>query len=124
MKPCTCPDCGGELIITCERRCANAVLGATADVSPAVRAAREPAPRTDPRRQRRRQPGRLRAGSVASLIWSVMADGAVWTTARLWERVQVDRADATWSNVEVSLGQFVRTGRMARVARGQYRRIA
>lgn len=125
MKACTCPDCGGELVITCERRCERAALGATVtDTPPAISAAREPAPRVDARRQRTRQPGRLRAGSVASLLWAAMADRAIWTTDRLWLRVQVDRANATRGNVEVSLSQFVRAGRIERVARGQYRRVA
>jgi hypothetical protein len=125
MKPCTCPDCGGELLITCERRCERAALGATVtDTPPAIRAAREPGPRVDERRARTREPNRLRAGSVASLLWAAMADRAIWTTDRLWERVQVDRADATRPNVNVSLSHFVSAGRIQRVARGQYRRAA
>lgn len=32
--PCTCPDCGEDLIITCPNRCARAELGATADPDP------------------------------------------------------------------------------------------
>lgn len=31
MKPCTCPSCGEELLVTCPNRCANAADGATAE---------------------------------------------------------------------------------------------
>lgn len=35
-KPCTCPDCGGELFITCPKACPNAELGATSSARPFV----------------------------------------------------------------------------------------
>jgi hypothetical protein len=124
MRVCTCPECGEDLFITCPSGHARAAAGACeAETLPAIRAAREHPKHDAPHRRRARRRGGLRAGSVATLLCECLGSGSVCTVVQLLDRVRELRPDATRANVDVTLCSLVRTGRVQRVGRGQYRGV-
>lgn len=125
MRTCTCPDCGEDLMITCPSGHERASAGVHEMlVTPATLAAREPAPSREDRRARRADVGRLRPGSVASLVSEAMADGAVWTWVTLLETIRPACPTAQRTNIEAALSQLVRWGHVDRIGRGRYTRVA
>lgn len=131
LRPCTCPTCGGELLITCPNACADAADGVDGHVSPAAllprpagrdRLSHTERARRDAARESRRVATRVRGvngtGTKGQIMAALRGAPSPLTVPKIAARLE-----APYGRISMACGSLVRDGHVVRVKRGEYRAV-